>query len=86
MLGPEEDGVSLVSPSLPAKYLSASGEPEMGRNDFQALKRTQVNVIPLQHFLFPLDEDLIQQVLADGSSNLVPTQDALIETDLLTSL
>ncbi|XP_052615024.1 polycystin-1 isoform X6 [Peromyscus californicus insignis] len=56
ILGPEEDGVSLVSPSLPAKYLSAS------------------------------DEDLIQQVLADGTSNLIPTQDALIETDLLTSL
>lgn len=26
MLGSEEDGASLVSPSLPAKYLSASGE------------------------------------------------------------
>ncbi|XP_051037154.1 polycystin-1 isoform X4 [Phodopus roborovskii] len=56
MLGPEEDGISLVSPPLPAKYLSAS------------------------------DEDLIQQVLADGASNLVPTQDALTETDLLNSL
>lgn len=44
--------------------------------------------MPLQHFLFlfPLDENLIQQVLADGASNLVPTRDALIETDLLTSL
>lgn len=28
MLGPEEDGISLVSPSLPTKYLSASGKPE----------------------------------------------------------
>lgn len=36
--------------------------------------------------LFSLDEDLIHQVLADGANNLVPTQDALIETDLLTSL
>lgn len=42
--------------------------------------------MPLQHFLFSLDEDLIQQVLADGASNLVPPQDALKETDLLTSL
>lgn len=56
MLGSEEDGASLVSPSLPAKYLSAS------------------------------DEDLIHQVLADGANNLVPTQDTLLETDLLTSL
>lgn len=56
MLGSEEDGASLVSPSLPAKYLSAS------------------------------DEDLIHQVLADGANNPDPTQDALIERDLLTSL
>ncbi|XP_060219985.1 polycystin-1 isoform X3 [Meriones unguiculatus] len=56
ILGSEEDGASLVSPSLPAKYLSAS------------------------------DEDLIQQVLADGASNLVPPQDALKEAELLTSL
>lgn len=87
MLGSEEDGISLVSPSLPAKYLSASGKPEVGRNDFQALgERKLFSVMSLQHFLFPLDENLIQQVLADGASNLVPTQDALIETDLLTSL
>ncbi|XP_052050992.1 polycystin-1 isoform X1 [Apodemus sylvaticus] len=56
ILGSEEDGTSLVSPSLPAKYLSAS------------------------------DEDLIHQVLADGANHLASTQDALIETDLLTSL
>ena len=59
----------------------------MGRNDFQALGEHKLfSVMPLQHFLFPLDENLVQQVLADGASNLVPTQDALIETDLLTSL
>lgn len=42
--------------------------------------------MPLQHVLFSLDEDLIHQVLADGANSLVPTQEALIETDLLTSL
>ncbi|XP_029413572.1 polycystin-1 isoform X2 [Nannospalax galili] len=56
MLGPEEDGLSLVCPSSPAKYLSAS------------------------------DEDLIRQVLANGASNLAPTQDTHIEADLLSSL
>lgn len=55
-LGPEEDSLSLVSPSSPAKYFSAS------------------------------DEDLIQQVLAEGTSGLVVTQDTLVETDLLTGL
>jgi polycystin 1 len=87
MLGSEEDGASLVSPSLPAKYLSASGEPEVGRNGFRALGEFKVpSVMPLQHALFSLDEDLIHQVLADGANNLVPTQDTLLETDLLTSL
>lgn len=42
--------------------------------------------MPLQHDLFSLDEDLIHQVLADGANNPDPTQDALIERDLLTSL
>ncbi|XP_031303446.2 polycystin-1 isoform X1 [Camelus dromedarius] len=55
-LGPEEDSVSLVSPSSPAKYFSAS------------------------------DEDLIRQILAEGVSSLVPTQDTLGETDLRTGL
>ncbi|KAM6166545.1 polycystin-1 isoform 2-T2 [Erethizon dorsatum] len=55
-LGPEEDSLSLVSPSSPAKYFSVS------------------------------DEDLIRQVLAEGSSSLVVTQDTLIETDLLTGM
>ncbi|XP_023369505.1 polycystin-1 [Otolemur garnettii] len=56
VLGPEEDNLSLVSPSSPAKYLSAS------------------------------DEDLIRQVLAEGTSSLAPTQDTEIETDVLTGL
>lgn len=87
MLGSEEDGASLVSPSLPAKYLSASGESEVGRNGFQALGEFKVpSAMPLQHDLFSLDEDLIHQVLADGANNPDPTQDALIERDLLTSL
>ena len=30
ILGPEEDGLSLVSPSSPAKYFSASGEQGWG--------------------------------------------------------
>lgn len=30
MLSPEEDGLSLVSPSSPTKYFSASGEPGWG--------------------------------------------------------
>lgn len=48
MLGSEEDGTSLVSPSLPAKYLTASGEPEVGRNGFQALGEGEVlSVMPL---------------------------------------
>ncbi|XP_041604641.1 polycystin-1 isoform X5 [Vulpes lagopus] len=55
-LGPEDDGLSLLSPSSPAKYFSAS------------------------------DEDLIQQILAEGASSLAPTQDTQVETDLLTSL
>lgn len=56
MLGPEEDALSLVSPSSPAKYFSAS------------------------------DEDLIRQILAEGTSSLAPTQDTQVETDLLTGL
>ncbi|XP_053413664.1 polycystin-1 isoform X4 [Nycticebus coucang] len=56
VLGPEEDSLSLVSPSSPAKYFSAS------------------------------DEDLIQQVLAEGTSSLAPTQDTEMETDVLTGL
>ncbi|XP_012924310.1 polycystin-1 isoform X2 [Heterocephalus glaber] len=55
-LGSEEDSLSLVSPSSPAKYFSVS------------------------------DEDLIRQVLAEGASSLVVTQDTLVETDLLTGL
>ncbi|XP_064151439.1 polycystin-1 isoform X2 [Loxodonta africana] len=55
-LGLEEDGLSLVSPSSPAKYFSAS------------------------------DEDLIRQILAEGASSLVPTQDTRVDTDLLTSM
>ncbi|KAM6155639.1 polycystin-1 [Rhynchocyon petersi] len=55
-LGLEEDGLSLVSPSSPTKYFSAS------------------------------DEDLIRQILAEGASSLAPTQDTLVDTDLLTSL
>ncbi|XP_047569926.1 polycystin-1 isoform X2 [Lutra lutra] len=56
MLGSEEDGLSLVSPSSPAKYFSAS------------------------------DEDLIRQILAEGTSSLAPTQDTQVEGDLLAGL
>ncbi|XP_011375218.1 polycystin-1 isoform X3 [Pteropus vampyrus] len=55
-LSPEEDGLSLVSPSSPTKYFSAS------------------------------DEDLIRQILAEGTSSLAPTQETQVETDLLTGL
>ncbi|TKC51471.1 hypothetical protein EI555_020009 [Monodon monoceros] len=54
--GPEDDSLSLVSPSSPAKYFSAS------------------------------DEDLIQQILAEGAGSLAPTQDTQGETDLLAGL
>ncbi|KAI5933226.1 Polycystin-1 [Manis javanica] len=56
VLGAEDDGLSLVSPSLPTKYFSAS------------------------------DEDLIRQILAEGASSLVPTQNTQAETDLLPGL
>lgn len=42
--------------------------------------------MPPRHVLLPLDEDLIRQILAEGTSSLAPTQDTQVETDLLTGL
>ncbi|XP_006874019.1 PREDICTED: polycystin-1 [Chrysochloris asiatica] len=40
---------------------------------------------PIKYFSAS-DEDLIRQILAEGSSSLAPTQDPLVDTDLLSSL
>ena len=78
--GPEEDSLSLVSPSSPAKYFSASGA--RGR---EALPGPPGGLWadPSRP---PTDENLIRQILAEGASSLAPTQDTQGETDLLAGL
>lgn len=63
MLGPEEDALSLVSPSSPAKYFSASGEQRRGgctpRSPGKAPRLGVGGAHAPRHVLLPLDEDLI---------------------------
>lgn len=92
VLGAEDDGLSLVSPSLPTKYFSASGEQGWGGwSSSIAQEGPQSKVWGGRNPCTPdtscsPDEDLIRQILAEGASSLVPTQNTQAETDLLPGL